>query len=205
MAARWSSRARLRGLVRQPCADHRRCRVSTKSRPLLWRRKSSLAWPAHSHTETPRPICTRTVRPRERSTQIAHTSPFVDGPRALYSVANTRPVCGRRHTRVSHDTVPTPPRVRDGPPRKEGRSWTHHDATPPKCQMADARSANWHPARTAIGRFYSGRCMMWSPTRPAVGWSKASGTVASTWKPSERQRATARALLSTTALNCIAR
>jgi len=40
--------------------------------------------------------------------------------------------------------------------------------------------------------------MMWSPTRPSVGWSNASGTVASTSKPRERQRATARVLLSTT-------
>ena len=54
IAARWSSSALLRGLVRQPCADQRRCSVRTKSRPLRRRRNSSLAWAWQSQTWTPR-------------------------------------------------------------------------------------------------------------------------------------------------------
>ena len=41
------------------------------------------------------------------------------------------------------------------------------------------------------------------PTRPCVAESKASGTVPITSKPTLRQSATARVLVSTTALNCM--
>jgi hypothetical protein len=84
--------------------------------------------------------------------EIAHTSLFVDSPRALYSVANTQPVCGRRHTRVSHDTVPTPRRVQDGLPEKR--------ADPGRTTTPRRRNAKWPtldrpigtPSRAAIGR-----------------------------------------------------
>ena len=51
----------------------------------------------------------------------------------------------------------------------------------------------------------SGRCMMCRPTKPWREWSNASGTVARMLKPKERHSATAAWLVSTTALNCMAR
>ena len=146
LAARWSSSARDRGLVRQPWADHRRCRVSTKSRPLRCRRKSSLAWPgAEPHRDAPPQMHPHGASraSAQRRSRIPRSSSTAHGP--CTASPTSRPVCAHRHTRVSHDTVPTPRRVQDGPPRKEGQSLDaprRHAA--PKCQMADARSANWH-------------------------------------------------------------
>ena len=136
IAARWSSSARLRGLVRQPCADHSRCSVSTKSRPLRWRRNSSLAWPAHSHTETPRPRCTRTVRPRLRSTQIAQTSCFAGGTSRLVRASPTPHQHAADHRRRAVTTRAKPRVVsRIGPPGK-GRILDANAAS-------EATSAKW--------------------------------------------------------------
>jgi hypothetical protein len=66
--------------------------------------------------------------------------------------------------------------------------------------LADDRRA---VARRATRQ--SARCMTCSPTYPAVGCRNASGTVASTRKPRDRQSATAPVFVSTTALNCMAR
>jgi len=79
---------------------------------------------------------------------------FVEGPRALYSVASIptslRPsphTCQSRH-RANSATCPGWPS-----PQKEGRSWTHNHVSQAKCQMAGARSAKWPtPHRAAIGR-----------------------------------------------------
>ena len=82
-AARWAVSAALRRFVIQPCADHRRCRVSTKSRPPRCCWNSSDAWSGQSQTATPNPRATACARPRVRSAQIAQGSPFVATPRAL--------------------------------------------------------------------------------------------------------------------------
>ena len=82
-AARWAVSAALRRFVIQPCADHRRCRVSTKSRPPRCCWNSSDAWSGQSQTATPNPRATACARPRVRSAQIAQGSPLAAIPRAL--------------------------------------------------------------------------------------------------------------------------
>ena len=54
-------------------------------------------------------------------------------------------------------------------------------------------------------RDLTGRCMTCSPTYPRVGWWNAPGTVPITANPSDRHRATAAVLVSTTALNWMPR
>ena len=83
-AARWAVSAALRRFVIQPCADHRRCRVSTKSRPpRLPAGTRRTRGRGRARPPTPNPRATACARPRVRSAQIAQGSPLAAIPRAL--------------------------------------------------------------------------------------------------------------------------